>query len=307
MKKWLAMGLILLLLTACTQPEPALAETPSVPIPDDTAVQEMPGGEVPDAPETEEITASGRISLYASNEDATALRVEFIDAEHATPQMVVDELVRRGVQPEGLKVIEFAVERERVGSLKVSEEFKDALSSTGTTGELILCATICYTFLDTFGLDELSFTCEGAPFETGHTYFQGNHAGFGYMMGVETDLYAYLHEAEEQRLFYDDAQLIYSWEEEEKAAWADYLQTTGQDFSQNYYAVINTCGTQDAAVLAEDVVIRRSFGTNDWKLITREELTEYLKSCENPPLFQIERDEDGAITHLFEVDLDATD
>ena len=245
--------------------------------------------------------------LYLPDEDAMHLEITHTTLSSLSPQELLDALIATGIQPEGLCVTEFELQENNAAFLKLSEEFKAALSSTGTTGELLLISTICYTFLDTFRLDTLYLTCEGAPFETGHTEFDTIRAEYGSLMNVQTDLDAYLYRLDDEQLSCDKAAVIYSWEEENKILWAEELARTGQDFTQNYYAILNPDSALDTLPLTTAPIIRLNFSTRQWISATPAELAEYLNSCENPPLFQAELNETGAVTHLLEYDLDATD
>lgn len=245
--------------------------------------------------------------LYLPDEGVMHLEITHTTLPSLSPQALLDALITAGVQPEGLRVVEFELQENNSAFLKLSEEFKTALSSTGTTGELLLTDTVCYTFLDTFRLDTLYLTCEGAPFETGHTEFDTIRAEYGSLMSIQTDLDAYLHQSDGSLLSYDDAAVIYSWEEEKKSLWEEELKRTNQDFTQNYYAILNPNPALSTLSLSADPIIRLNLATRQWISATPSELAEYLSSCETPPLFQVELNEAGAITHLLEYDLDGTD
>ena len=259
-------------------------------------------------PATSESTPEPTVAfLYLPDEGAMNLEITHITLPALSPQALLDALITAKVQPEGLRIAEFELLENNTAFLKLSEEFKTALSSTGTTGELLLIGTVCYTFLDAFRLDTLYLTCEGAPFETGHTEFDTLRAEYGSLMDVRTNLDAYLHRSDSEQLSCDKAAVIYSWEEENKTLWAEELERTGQDFTQNYYAILNPDSILDTLPLAADPIIRLNLSTRQWISVTPAELAEYLNSCETPPLFQAELDENGTVTHLLEYDLDATD
>ena len=116
------------------------------------------------------------VNLYLPDADAETLVMTPVEIE-ATPQSIVDALIAQGALPEGIAVRAFALiqapnETEiRSGRLDLSQTFADALAASGTAGETMLMGSVVDTFLDYYGLHELSVTCKGATIETGHQIY----------------------------------------------------------------------------------------------------------------------------------------
>lgn len=194
----MALALLAACLTGCTSTEtiqdaedtnttpPATEDT--VDTTTETPTTDAEGGaaeteEVPDIAEADTM----EITLYLPDDQAESFK-EVTEAVDAQPQGVVDALIAHGALPEGVKVNSFSMrdngtetqEGDTVSytvgdtlhiDLDLSQEFADAASSTGTSGEQMLLGSLVNTMLKAYNADEITITCDGAPLETGHNVY----------------------------------------------------------------------------------------------------------------------------------------
>lgn len=176
-------GLLLLLLVfglalASCKRETPVGETPVDPGAGNGA-GETPGGEDTDDPQGGEDGSQAEeseVTLYLPNETADAFLTSSMILKD-TPQDIINELSSQGALPEGIRVLGFD---EGKGALDLSQEFLDALSTSGTAGEWLLIGSVVNTFLEHYGLEELTVTCEGETMETGHTVYDSPLSYFEY-------------------------------------------------------------------------------------------------------------------------------
>lgn len=271
MKRLCVLAVTLLLLTGCG---PAEGTTPAPGTP-------SPAGEV-------QTPAMHRAALFLPDDDARYLEIEEVWLSDLEPQTLVDGLIDRGALPKNVKVLSFTGEEPAI--LDMSREFGEAMNSTGTAGETMLYGALVHTFLDAFGLDELRVTCEGGVIETGHEVYDAPAAFSPGDLEWGDCFYLYVDHA--GNFTADDAEVIWEWDAEKREEHRQLLETMKADFRWGY-AILNTCGTQDTMTLADDAVIRVQ-----GRLATRQELADFLRTAEEPQLFQIEREDDVA-TRLY--------
>ena len=109
--------------------------------------------------------------LYLPTEEADGFYTEIISvAVDAEPQVLIFELVARGALPEGTTVQNFAQDG-RTLSIDLSEQFREAVASTGSTGEYMMLGSLVNTLLTFYDADEIYLTTEGKPLETGHNSY----------------------------------------------------------------------------------------------------------------------------------------
>lgn len=134
-------------------------------------MEEESGEEIRTEPEMVEVT------LYLPNEMADGFLTSSMVLENA-PETIVAQLVTEGALPEGVHILDFDPEQQ---ILNMSKEFGEAMSSTGTTGEMLYMGSLVNTLLEHYGLEAVMVYAEGEVIETGHvTYdtpvqFIGNH------------------------------------------------------------------------------------------------------------------------------------
>ncbi len=277
MKRMLSFGLILLLLAGCG----ADRHTPP-PTLEPTALLASP-------PPLKKVT------LFLPDDDAMWMELENRSMVEVGPVNLLAELAREDAVPNGVKVNSFTEYGEGDGEVDLSEEFLSALN--GTAGEGMAMSAVAYTLLANLNWNTVYLTCGGQTIETGHTVYDQPITLFS-LARVETDEVGYLHTLVDDELTYDEAELIWAWDEEERTEYAKELAAAGEDFSQRQYAVVNGQETTKTEPLADAKIWL--LNEKGWKQIDRtQELADYLASCEEPPLFQIET-EDDRVTHLIE-------
>ena len=188
----LALALLAACLTGCTSTEtvteddttPPATEAPAEETPEEDSAETVPETEeVPDIA----VADTMEITLYLPDDQVESFETvtETVDA---TPQGIVDALIAHGALPEGVKVNSFSMTDNGVETqegdtvsytvgdtlhidLDLSQEFADAASSTGTSGEQMLLGSLVNTMLKAYNADEITITCDGAALETGHNVY----------------------------------------------------------------------------------------------------------------------------------------
>lgn len=116
------------------------------------------------------------ITVYSSNDDATAFVSEKVQISELSPQMVLGALVDKGVITSDAEVRSFKTETID-GRASIEIDFNNAFASyvmsMGSTGEYYVMGGVCNTFLDAYGCEQIKITVEGAVLETGHKDYPG--------------------------------------------------------------------------------------------------------------------------------------
>lgn len=284
MKKMVPFVLALIFLTGC-----GAKQTVTPPAPTPAPPETLPPSETGNPPVR---TAT----LFLPDDDAMWVELETVPLDPAGPEELLAQLEKHGAIPKNVKVNSFSEYGEGDGEVDLSVEFLSALN--GTAGEEMAMSAVAYTLLANLDWNTVYLTCGGQTIETGHTIYDQPITLFS-LAKVETDEVGYLHSLSDQgRLTYDEAELIWAWDQEERAEYARELEAAGEDFSQRQYAVVNSREeTQSVPLTQAKIWILDGEG---WKMLhTSQELDDYLSSLEEPPLFQIET-EDDHVTHLIE-------
>ena len=119
----------------------------------------------------EEEEQTVQATLYLPNENADGFDTERVELAEDSPQALVDALIERGALPEGTEVLGEFDRSAQTPTVDLSQEFADAMASTGTTGESMLMGSLVNTFLYYYGIDSISVTAQGQVIETGHTEY----------------------------------------------------------------------------------------------------------------------------------------
>lgn len=129
------------------------------------------------APDQTEV-AQGPVSvtIYDSNDDATALIQETVEIDALTPENLAAALTERGILKEDIRVL--SVEQSEKDGQKVldidfSQEFGSHVRNMGTAGETMIMGSVTNTFLSAYGCEKAKITVEGQTFSTGHKEYTG--------------------------------------------------------------------------------------------------------------------------------------
>lgn len=123
-----------------------------------------------------ETSASKEITIYVSNEDATAFDTKTAELEQVTPELVLDELIENGVLTEGIEILDFQtskVEGEDAIEIDFNDLFSQYLTGKGSTGEYYCLGSVCNTFLEAYDCEKVKVTVEGEELATGHNVYSG--------------------------------------------------------------------------------------------------------------------------------------
>ncbi|MCI9227316.1 MAG: hypothetical protein HFG86_04705 [Dorea sp.] len=116
------------------------------------------------------------ITVYFSNEDATALDSEEIQMGSFSSENILNALVDKGVVTADVKILSLEV-KEVDGKDTIEVDFNNAfgsyISSMGTSGEYYIMGGVCNTFLDAYECEQIKITVEGGILETGHAEYPG--------------------------------------------------------------------------------------------------------------------------------------
>lgn len=119
---------------------------------------------------------SAEITIYTSNDDATAFVAESVKIDELTPENIVNALVQKSVLSSDVQVLKCDKQKvDGVESLKIdfNEAFGAYVCSMGTTGEYYTIGSVVNTFLDAYGCEKVKITVEGNTLETGHAEYPG--------------------------------------------------------------------------------------------------------------------------------------
>lgn len=111
------------------------------------------------------------ISVFYSNDDATAFTADMVKIKELTPENVFNALADKGVIDKDIKINKFEVsEVDGMQSINIDfdQKFKEYIMSCGSTQEYYVVGGICNTFIKAYRADRIKITVDGNCLETGH-------------------------------------------------------------------------------------------------------------------------------------------
>ena len=117
---------------------------------------------------------STEITIYTSNDDATAFVSDSVKIDELTPENIVNALIEKSVLLSDVQVLKCDKQTvDGVESLEIdfNEAFGAYVCSMGTTGEYYTIGSVVNTFLDAYGCEKVKITVEGNTLETGHAEY----------------------------------------------------------------------------------------------------------------------------------------
>lgn len=119
---------------------------------------------------------SAEITIYTSNDDATAFVSESVKIDELTPENIVNALVQKSVLSSDVQALE--CDKQTVDGMECldvdfNEAFGAYVCSMGTTGEYYTIGSVVNTFLNAYGCEKVKITVEGNTLETGHAEYPG--------------------------------------------------------------------------------------------------------------------------------------
>lgn len=117
---------------------------------------------------------STEITIYTSNDDATAFVSDSVKIDELTPENIVNALIEKSVLSSDVQVLKCDKQTvDGVESLEIdfNEAFGAYVCSMGTTGEYYTIGSVVNTFLDAYGCEKVKITVEGNTLETGHAEY----------------------------------------------------------------------------------------------------------------------------------------
>ena len=116
------------------------------------------------------------ITIYYSNDDATAFTSEEVQINSLSPEEVLNALIEKGAIAADVEILSFETTTVD-GKSTILLDFKDAfasyISSMGSTGEYFVMGSICNTFLDAYDCEQIQVTVDGDTLSTGHAEYPG--------------------------------------------------------------------------------------------------------------------------------------
>lgn len=112
---------------------------------------------------------SKEILLYVPNETADGFDTKEVLVGES-PQQIIDALSDAGALPEGIGVLSFQQQEDAI-YLDFNEAYEEAVTSAGTTGEILYFGSVVNTFLKAYDAKQITITCQGKVIETGHNIY----------------------------------------------------------------------------------------------------------------------------------------
>lgn len=132
--------------------------------------------------------AKTRITIYTDDGNADYL-VERVVGGEKTPEGMIQALIDNKMLPIQTRVVRYEckkVKSKMVGYLDLSQEFLDAISHTGTAGEVMYVYSVVNTFIKNLALDEVKLTVNGNEIEEGHLYYADNFEFYDHLIILPT-------------------------------------------------------------------------------------------------------------------------
>lgn len=134
-----------------------------------------------DANDEAEVQEPVSITVYYSNDDATAFNTSEAELSVLSPEEIVKALTEKGVLTADIQV-RSVKDTEADGAKAIEVDFNDAfasyVSNMGTTGEYYIIGGVCNTFLEAYDCSKIKITVEGGTFTTGHAEYPGYMSKF---------------------------------------------------------------------------------------------------------------------------------
>ena len=143
--------------------------------------QEDPDTEKDDTMDQTTESEPVNITIYYSNDDATGFDSEEVEIHSLTPEEVLNALVDKGTMAADVRILSFEMttaEGKTTIELDLNSEFSSYVSSMGSTGEYYVMGSVCNTFLDAYGCEQIKITVEGQVLSTGHAEYPGYMSKF---------------------------------------------------------------------------------------------------------------------------------
>ena len=116
------------------------------------------------------------ITIYYSNDDATAFTSEEVQINSLSPEEVLNAFIEKGAIAADVEILSFettTVDGKSTILLDFNDAFASYISSMGSTGEYFVMGSICNTFLDVYDCEQIQVTVDGDTLSTGHAEYPG--------------------------------------------------------------------------------------------------------------------------------------
>lgn len=128
--------------------------------------------EVVETESTTESTAGPMtITVYKPNDDFNRLETVSVEVLEINSKNIIDALVQNKVINKTIRIQSEEINEDSAGRhlrIDFNEEFRNYISSFGTSGEFAIMGSIVNTFIDTLDVDDVFITVCGDVLETGH-------------------------------------------------------------------------------------------------------------------------------------------
>lgn len=121
------------------------------------------------------------ITVFYSNDDATGFASEEVQIAALSPEEVLKALTEKGVLSADIQALSLetrAVDGKESVELDLNDAFIPYLSSVGSTGEYYVMGSVCNTFLNAYGCEQIRITVNGQDLATGHAEYPGYMTAF---------------------------------------------------------------------------------------------------------------------------------
>lgn len=121
------------------------------------------------------------ITVFYCNDDATGFASEEVQIAALSPEEVLKALTEKGVMSADVQALSLEVQtvdgKESI-KLDLNDAFVPYLSSVGSTGEYYVVGSVCNTFLQAYGCEQIKITVNGQDLVTGHAEYPGYMTAF---------------------------------------------------------------------------------------------------------------------------------
>lgn len=127
-------------------------------------------------PEQQPVAETASITVYYSNEDATAFESSEVQIASLSPEAVLEALVSKGALTADIGENSFTtntVDGKASIELDLNKAFATYISNMGTTGEYYTVGALVNTFLDAYECEQILITVDGNTLSTGHAEYPG--------------------------------------------------------------------------------------------------------------------------------------
>lgn len=144
--------------------------------PEDSSSKKEETGSTEEKTDSPDAEKSIQVKLYSSNANADGFTAETVAVVSLSPESLIKLLAEKGSATEDTTVRKFEIvetEGKKSIEMDLSQSFATYVKNMGTSGEYYILGSVCNTFLEAYGCEQIKITIEGQPLTTGHAEYEG--------------------------------------------------------------------------------------------------------------------------------------